>query len=82
MATIESQVTSILSLVTAQTAAISELAKSVTAANGQTPADNSAVLSAISALDAKVTDVQAQLESPALSPAPAPSPEPAPSPAA
>lgn len=70
--TIEAQVTSILSLVTAQTQAISDLAKavaSIPSAPGGTPVDNSAVLAAITALDAKLTDVQAQLETPATTPA-------------
>ena len=65
--TIESQVTSILSLVNAQTTAISALATAVAAiptAPGGTPVDNTAVLAAIAALDAKVTDVQTQLETP------------------
>lgn len=63
--TIEQQVTSILSLVTAQTAALNSLAAAVAAipaAPGAAPVDNSAVLAAVASLDAKVTDVQAQLE--------------------
>ena len=77
MATIEQQVTSILSLVTAQTAALNGLASAVAnipTAPGSAPADNSALVAAIAALDAKVTDVQAQLEVPAPAPTPAPAP--------
>jgi hypothetical protein len=81
--TIEQQVTQILSLVTAQTTAINNLATAVSAiptAPGGTPVDNTAVLAAIASLDAKVTDVQSQLESPATPPAPAPDTAPTPAP--
>ena len=75
--TIEQQVTAILSIVNAQTTAITSLAAAVASIPtpaGSAPADNTTVLAAIADLAGKVTDIQSQLEDPA----PAPAPEPAP----